>query len=89
MISELLHLNDVKVTAEIEKITISNRCDVLKGFSIKHVVEWRKNDKTLDQNNKEGESFNESCLTIMSTTTKDKGKYSCSITNAIERYQIR
>lgn len=83
MISEIPHLNDVKVTTENEKITISYSCDFLKEFPSKHVVEWSKNDHTLDQNNIVGGSSNESCLTIMSPTTKDKGKYTCTITSAV------
>lgn len=55
----------------------------MKEVPSKHVIEWSKNDHTLDQNNRMEGSLDESCLTIMSPTTKDKGKYTCTITNAI------
>lgn len=55
----------------------------MKEVSSKHFVEWSKNDHTLDLNNRVGRHLDESCLTIMSPTIKDKGKYTCTITNAI------
>lgn len=55
----------------------------MKEFPSKHVVEWSKNDHTLDQNNRVGGHLDESCLTITSPTIKDKGKHTSTITNAI------
>lgn len=78
-------MNDLKVTTGDEGITIHYSYKVLKQSpKVKH-INWCKNGKLLESQNEKyiGGSLNENCLTITSPTDEDRGKYSCTITNAL------
>lgn len=78
-------MNDLKVTTGDEGINIHYNYEVLKESpEVKH-IKWFKNKETLDKKSGKytGGSLNDNCFTITSPTEEDKGKYSCTITNAV------
>lgn len=84
-LGELPILNDLRVTTEDEGITIHYSYKVLKQSpEVKH-IDWCKNGEPLDRKSEKyiGGSLNENCFTIKSPTDEDRGKYSCTITNAV------
>lgn len=48
-----------------------------------HDIKWSKNDQALKKNKKLNGRIHESQLTILSPTSDDKGKYKCTIVNAV------
>lgn len=84
-LGELPILNDLKVTTGDEGINIHYNYEVLKESpEVKH-IKWCKNKETLDKKSGKytGGSLNDNCFTITSPTEEDRGKYSCTITNAV------
>nr|XP_034321578.1 uncharacterized protein LOC105323062 [Crassostrea gigas] len=80
---EVPYLNDLEVTTGDEGIIIHYE---ITGQSPKvQRIDWKKDGQILNTNVWKyiGGSINDSSLTIRSPTEKDKGKYSCIITNAV------
>lgn len=78
-------LNDLEVSTEEEKIIIHYNYGVLeKSPSVQH-IEWRKNDKLLNFENEKyiGGNLKAKTFTIISPSNDDRGKYSCTVTNAV------
>lgn len=48
-----------------------------------HDIKWSKDDQALKKNNKLDEGIHDNQLTILSPTSDDKGKYKCTIVNAV------
>lgn len=83
--TELPLLNDLRVTTGDDGITIHYSYEVIEQSpEVKH-IHWCKNGEPLDRKSEKyiGGSLNENCLTITSPTDDDRGKYSCTITNAV------
>lgn len=72
-----------KVTTEIEDITI--HYSVIDKPPKAYKIEWKKNSETLDckQRRYDGGSLSETFLRIKASTFEDRGKYSCTVTNAV------
>lgn len=71
-----------KVTTEIE--------DICFHYSVidkppAYKIEWKKNSESLDckQRRYDGGSLSETYLRIKAPTFEDRGKYSCTVTNAV------
>lgn len=78
-------LNDLEVSTEEEKIIIHYNYGILeKSPSVQH-IEWRKNDKLLNLENEKyiGGNLKAKTFTIISPSNDDRGKYSCTVTNAV------
>lgn len=79
-------MNDLRVTTGDEGITIHYSYKVLKQSpKVKH-INWCKNGEPLDRKSEKyiGGSLNENYLTITSPTDEDRGKYLCTISNAVD-----
>lgn len=78
-------LNDLRVTTGDEGITIHYSYEVLEQSpEVKH-INWCKNGEPLDRKSEKyiGGSLNENYFTITSPTDEDRGKYLCTISNAV------
>lgn len=78
-------MDDLRVTTGDEGITIHCSYEVLELSPKVQGIEWRRNDKILERNNKtfDRERVKESSFTITSPSKKDTGKYSCIVSNAV------
>lgn len=78
-------LNDLRVTTGDKGITIHYSYKVLEQSPEVKYIHWCKNGEPLDRKSEKyiGGSLNENCFTITSPTHDDRGKYSCTITNAV------
>lgn len=78
-------MNDLRVTTGDEGITIHYSYKVLEQSpEVKH-INWFKKGEPLDRKSEKyiGGSLNDNYFTITSPTDDDRGKYSCTITNAV------
>lgn len=81
--TELPLLNDLKVSTGNGGITIHYSYEILEQSpEVKH-IEWRKNGQPIDFKIFVGGSLNEKSLTIISPAKEGRGKYSCTVTNAV------
>lgn len=78
-------MNDLEVTVEDEKIKIHYSVGVSKNSPHVRDITWSKNGQPMHIENVKfiGGSLHDSCLIINSPSKDDKGKYSCTVTNAV------
>lgn len=76
---------DCNITSKKEGITILFNYGVPKESPSVFEVKWTKNGETLDLKNQKylGGRLNDCYLTISSPNLEDKGKYLCTVTNAV------
>lgn len=74
-----------KITTGTEGLTIHICYGVPEGSPSVLGVKWTKNGETLDLRSHKyfGGRLNDSYLTISCPTLEDKGKYLCTVTNAV------
>lgn len=85
MISEIPFLDELKITAGDEGITIHYNCEVSeKSPKLQH-IKWSKNGETLNVNGPKfiGGSLKEKFCTLKTPSTDDRGKYTCTVSNAV------
>lgn len=75
----------MKVISGSEDITIRFNCGVLKQSPKIQNIEWSKNGQPLYHDVKRyvGGGIHDSRFSILSPTDKDRGNYSCKVTNAV------
>lgn len=83
VLGELPQLKDLEVTTEDRKMTIHCIYEVPGQCPKVHDIKWSKDDQALKKNNKLDEGIHDNQLTILSPTSDDKGKYKCTIVNAV------
>lgn len=78
-------MNDLKVTTEDEGITIHYSFEVSENSPQVQNITWSKNDKPLDIKYDKfiGGTSKDINLVVRSPSGDDKGKYSCTVTNAV------
>lgn len=78
-------LNDLEVTTEDEGITIHYSFEVSENSPQVQNIAWSKNDQPLDIKYHKfiGGTSKDINLVIRSPSGDDKGKYSCTVTNAV------
>lgn len=92
LIIEQPYFDHWDITNDSEGLTIHCSYGVPEGSPSIFEVKWTKDGETVDLNNKkivvgrssnDGSRLNDSDLTISSPTLEDKGKYLCTVTNAV------
>lgn len=92
LITEQPYFYNWNITTDTDGLTIHCSYGVPEGSPSIFEVKWTKDGGTVDLNNKkivvgrssnDGSRLNDSDLTISSPTLEDKGKYSCTVTNAV------
>lgn len=78
-------MEDLKVTNENEGITIYYSFVVSEKSPKVQDIKWSKNDQPLDMiyNKFSGGRLTDNCLVIKAPSADDKGKYSCTVKNAV------
>lgn len=91
-IGEQPYFDNWNITTDTDGLTIHCSYGVPDGSPSIFKVKWTKDGETVDLNNKkivvirssnDRSRLNDSDLTISSPTLEDKGKYSCTVTNAV------
>lgn len=75
-------MEDLKVTNENEGITIYYSFVVSEKSPQVQDIKWSKNDQPLDMIYNGGR-LTDDCLVIKEPSADDKGKYSCTVKNAV------
>lgn len=85
LFSEIPFLNDLEVTVEDEEIKIHYSVGVSENSPHVQDITWSKNGLPMyiEYVKFFGGSLHDSCLIINSPSEDDKGKYSCTVTNAV------
>lgn len=85
VLGEIPFMEDLKVTNENEGITIYYSFVVSEKSPKVQDIKWSKNDQPLDMiyNKFSGGRLTDNCLVIKAPSADDKGKYSCTVKNAV------
>lgn len=83
-VGERPFVNIIEVSSGSEGLTIHFNCGVLERSPKVHLIEWSKNDKQLENDNKYVVGGKDDRhLTIKSPTYEDRGNYTCKVTNLV------
>ncbi|XP_062616794.1 titin-like [Saccostrea cucullata] len=82
---ELPRLQKLKVTSERDDINILYKYEISQDIPKVHHIAWTKNDKVLKIDNMKyiGGDLKDNLLKITSPSVEDRGRYTCTITNAV------